>query len=358
MDQSLTHFAEVIQQAGHTGGALRIRGSGSKDWYGQELNGSVLDTRAWHGIVDYEPTELVVTVKTGTRLAELEQTLAEKGQMLAFEPPHFGPDATVGGMLACGLSGPRRVSVGAVRDFVLGTSIMDGRGQVLNFGGNVMKNVAGYDVSRLLCGSLGILGLILEVSLKVLPVPPSELTLEFELSEEDALRKLNTWGGQALPISASAWHAGCLYVRLSGAEEAVSAARAVLGGDTLDAIAAKRIWDELREQALAFFQVSEQDARPLWRVSVPSAAPVLDLGATPWIEWGGSLRWVRSDMPAEQLRALVHQHGGNASLFRGGASGVPRLDALSPAAMRVHRALKAGFDPHGVFNPGRMYKEL
>ncbi|MFY8063405.1 MAG: glycolate oxidase subunit GlcE, partial [Usitatibacteraceae bacterium] len=225
MDQGLQQFRDRIASASANGTALRIRGNGTKDWYGQELNGEVLDTTEFSGIVSYDPTELVITARAGTTLREIGKALAEKKQMLAFEPPRFDGLATIGGIVASGLSGPRRQAVGSVRDFVLGTVLMDGKGEVLNFGGQVMKNVAGYDVSRLLTGSLGTLGLMLEVSIKVLPRPFAQHSLQFSMSEEEALHQLNIWGGQPLPLSASCWVNGQLYVRLSGAQAAVDAAR-------------------------------------------------------------------------------------------------------------------------------------
>ena len=221
--QQIDSLRQQILSAADDKRALRIRGGGTKDWYGVELKGDILDMRALSGIIDYEPTELVITARSGTPLAEIEAALREQNQMLAFEPPHFGEGATLGGVVAAGLSGPRRAASGAVRDFVLGAVLMDGRGEVLSFGGQVMKNVAGYDVSRLLAGSMGSLGVMLQHSLKVLPRPVAEASLRFEMSEIAAIEQLNVWGGQPLPVSASCWHAGVLTVRLSGAGAAVDA---------------------------------------------------------------------------------------------------------------------------------------
>jgi glycolate oxidase FAD binding subunit len=328
---------------------LRIRGGGSKDFYGQDLAGEVLDTRSHAGIVDYEPTELVVTAKCGTPLAELEAALAERKQFLAFEAPAFG-DATIGGVVAAGLSGPRRAAVGAVRDFVLGVKVIDGEGRLLNFGGQVMKNVAGYDVSRLMAGSLGTLGLIVEVSLKVLPLPVAERTLRFDLPEGKALELMNDWAGKPLPLSASCWHDGTLSVRLSGASAAVDAATAALGGDVVADGDAARLWAELREQRHAFFA---PDA-PLWRLSLPSVAPAVALPGPTLIEWGGAQRWLRGD-DAAAMRAAATKLGGHATLFRGGDKTAGVFQPLEPVAARLHRELKRAFDPHGVFGPGRMY---
>ena len=348
MVQAINHFREQILAAAADQRTLRIRGGGSKDWYGQAIAGDILDTRAHSGIVDYEPTELVITARCGTPLAEIEAVLAERGQVLAFEPPHFGP-ATFGGAIASGLSGPRRAASGAVRDFVLGAVLMDGTGEVLTFGGQVMKNVAGYDVSRLLAGSMGTLGLMLQHSVKVLPTAPSDITLRFAMSEIDALRQLNEWGGQPLPLSASCWHDGVLTLRLSGAQAAVKAAAQQLGGERIDD---DGFWASLREQTHAFFAGDE----PLWRLSVPSAASSLVLGGAQLIEWGGAQRWLRADSAAApKLRAAVSAAGGHATLFRGGDKRVGVFQPLAPALARIHDRLKDAFDPAHVFNPERMY---
>ena len=353
MEKTLQQFKDRIAAAVRSGAPLRVRGGGSKDWYGQAPVGEVLDTRPYAGIVDYEPSELVVTVRCGTPLAELEQVLAQQNQMLAFEPPHFGA-ATVGGMFACALSGPRRHSAGAVRDFVLGAVLLDGKGEVLHFGGQVMKNVAGYDVSRLLAGSLGTLGLILDVSLKVLPVPVAETSLRFECSQAEALARLNAWGGQPLPISASAWQDGSLTLRLSGAAAAVKAARLQLGGEAL--AQASEFWVALREQEADFF-APDADAA-LWRLALPSIAPPLALAGRQLIEWGGGQRWLRSDADAAGIRAVAVQHGGHATLFRGGDKGAGVFQPLAPTLATIHRRLKSAFDPAGIFNPGRMYRDF
>jgi glycolate oxidase FAD binding subunit len=351
MEQVLQQFKDRI--AGATAEhPLRISGGGSKDWYGGALRGDVLDTRGWRGIVAYDPTELVITVRSGTPLAEVEAVLAEKNQMLAFEPPHFGAGATVGGMVAAGLSGPRRATVGAVRDFVLGAVLMNHRGEVLHFGGQVMKNVAGYDVSRVLAGSLGTLGLLLELSLKVLPRPFEETTLAFNLSQADAIRTLNEWGGQPLPISASAWLDGTLAVRLSGAAAALKGARSRLGGEEI--ADASGFWHSLREQQHPFF--TAQDA-PLWRLSLPSVAAPLELEGNQLIEWGGAQRWLHSSAPADSIRAAAARAGGHASRFRAGAAADGRdavFHPLAPAVAGIQRRLKQAFDPAGIFNPGRL----
>jgi glycolate oxidase FAD binding subunit len=353
MDDTIKAWAEQVRAAAASGGRLRPRGGGSKDFYGREPAGEVLDTRPYAGVVSYAPTELVITARAGTPLSELEATVAGAGQMLAFEPPHFGPGATLGGAVAAGLSGPRRAAAGALRDYVLGVTILDGRGEVLRFGGEVMKNVAGYDVARLVTGSLGTLGLILEVSLKVLPRPVAEATLAFELDAATALLRLNQWGGQPLPLSASAWQGGVLHVRLSGAAAAVEAARRRLGGEAVEEGAAVGLWPGLREHTAPFFR----HAAPLWRLSLPSTAPALPLGPQ-LVEWGGAQRWLVSDAPAEEIRRQAAAHGGHATLFRGGDRRGEVFTPLAPALLEIHRRLKRAFDPAGVFNPGRMYLEL
>jgi len=354
MREVIERYAERIRSAAAEKTPLRLRGGGSKDFYGQALEGEVLDTRAYAGIIAYEPTELVITARCGTPLAELEATLRAQGQHLAFEPPHFGPGATVGGMVAAGLSGPRRACAGALRDFVLGVRMLDGRGDDLRFGGQVMKNVAGYDVSRPLAGSLGTLGLILEVSLKVPPLPFAEATLKLEMPQDKAIAILNHWGGQPLPISACAWADGDLGVRLSGAASAVKAAREAIGGETIEPGQTERFWLGIREQTDTFFRSD----KPLWRLSVPSVTPPLALPGEQLIEWGGALRWLSSNADARTIRAAAAEAGGHATLFRATDKGAGVFTPLAPALATIHRNLKQAFDPAGIFNPGRMYADL
>jgi glycolate oxidase FAD binding subunit len=253
-------LGERIRAAGARGMPLRLRGAGTKDFYGESLEGEVLELRGHAGIVHYEPSELVITARCGTALSELERTLAEQGQFLPCEPPRFGADPTVGGVIATGLSGPRRMYSGAVRDFVLGVRLIDAQGESLRFGGEVMKNVAGFDLARALCGSLGILGVISEVSFKVLPLPRAEVTLCLELGPAQAVEAFNGWAGQPLPLSAAAWHEGIAWVRLSGAAAAVAAARTRIGGQLQDDEPARAFWGALRDLTLPFFARA-----PLWR---------------------------------------------------------------------------------------------
>jgi glycolate oxidase FAD binding subunit len=354
---AVTALREAICNAASTRAPLRIRAGGTKDFYGNVTTGALLDPRCYAGIVAYEPSELVITACAGTLLTDLEDMLAEHGQMLPFEPPHFGSTATLGGCIAAGLAGPRRTAYGpcygGVRDFVLGARMLDGRGEVLTFGGSVMKNVAGYDLARLLVGSLGILGVILEVSVKVLPQPAAQLTLSFELEQHESLDRLNAWAGQPLPLSASVWHEGVLSVRLSGSRAAVTDARSRLGGELLESSSADAFWAHIREQTHPFFAGAE----PLWRVCVPSTMPTLELRGRQLIEWGGALRWLRTAQAAGDVRATAQQGGGHATRFRG----EPCSEVFTPLAaplMTVHRRLKSHFDPAGIFNPGRLYREL
>jgi glycolate oxidase FAD binding subunit len=353
MDSALQELRARVIEANAAKTSLRLRGAGTKDFYGEHCDGTLLDMRGYCGVVDYEPSELVITARCGTSLSEVESLLARHQQFLAFEPPAFAADPTIGGVIACGLSGPRRPQAGAARDFVLGAVLLSAEGQLLHFGGKVIKNVAGFDVARLLCGSLGILGAITEVSLKVLPLPRAEQTLRFEMTAADALESFNRWAGQPLPISASAWWDGQAWLRLSGAPSALRAARSRLGGELLDAALAEEWWRELRDQTHAFFR----EAKALWRFSLPSTAAPLALAGTQLIEWGGALRWCASDLPAAELRALAVAASGSALQWRGGAPG-QRFHPLAPALLAIHRRLKAHFDPHRIFNPGRLIAEL
>ena len=368
-DPALQVLIDRIRSAAAAGAQLRVRGGGSKDFYGETPQGELLDTRVLEGISSYEPTELVVTARCGTLLSELEATLAEKGQCLPFEPPHYGSGeggslATVGGMVAAGLSGPSRAAVGSVRDHVLGLTLLNGQGEVLSFGGQVMKNVAGYDVSRLVPGSMGILGVVAEVSLKVLPFAAATKTLRFAMDQASALRRLNQWGGQPLPINASAWWDGVLLLRLRGAKAAVEAAAkgmAPQGAEPIDDDAARGFWDGLRDHRDEYFS----GARPavatgatLWRLSVPQTVPPLTLPGQTLIEWGGAQRWLVSDAPASQVRDAVGAVGGHATVFRSNDKAAGVFAPLQSPLDRIHRNLKRAFDPAGVFNPGRLYPNL
>ncbi len=339
-----------VHEAIAGGTPLRIQGGASKAFHGRRCAGEVLDLSGYRGVIAYQPAELVITARVGTPLAEIEALLADNGQMLPFEPPHFSARSTLGGMVAAGLSGPRRPWGGSARDAVLGVKLLNGRGEVLRLGGQVMKNVAGYDLSRLMVGALGTLGVLLEVSLKVLPRPAEEITLDFELDAEAAAARLVEWGRRPLPLSATLVHAGRLHVRLSGSTQGVRAARQALGGEQGD----DAIWRATREQTLAFFQ----DPRPLWRVSLPPAAPTMNLPGEQLSEWGGAQRWLASDLPADTLRRRVAALGGHATLFRNHDGAGEVFPPLAPALLALHRRVKQALDPHGLFNPGRLYEGL
>jgi len=380
MDSLLKTLTDRIAAAAADHTPLRIRGGGSKDFYGESLQGEVLDVAGYRGITSYEPSELVVTVRSGTPLAELEATLAEQGQCLAFEPPGFSlstdqaSPATCGGMVAAGLSGPARASVGSLRDFVLGVKLVNGRGELLTFGGQVIKNVAGYDVSRLMPGAMGTLGLMTEISLKVLPVAPAEATLVFALDQARALAQLNRWGGQPLPLNASCWvrddsaanQPERLFVRLRGAVAAVeSACRKMtqdVPGTRMDNAVAAPDWQACRDLQLPFFKRASDDLC-LWRLSLPQTAPALPLPWAQLVEWHGAQRWLCAPLSAQStLRQAAAAVGGSATIFvPPRAINTPargRFDALKPPLDLIHKRLKAEFDPAGIFNRGRLYPDF
>jgi len=360
-DPALQALIDRIADARERKAALRIVGGDTKAWYGEAPRGEVLDVKPLAGISSYEPTELVVVARAGTPLAELEAALAERGQCLPFEPPRFAPGGTVGGMVAAGLSGPARATVGAVRDFVLGATMLNGRGHLLGFGGQVMKNVAGYDVSRLLAGSLGVLGVICEVSLKVLPAPPASATLRFEADQAQALQTLNELAAKPLPLNASAWWDGMLVLRFSGAHAAVDAAVERLGGERVPDDLARTFWDGLRDHGDEFFvgaRRAVQAGGALWRIALPSTAPALNLSGEQLVEWGGAQRWLCTTTPAAHVRAAAHELGGHATLFDALDKSAGVFAPLPPALARIHRDLKRAFDPDGLFNPGRLIPDL
>ena len=348
---TLSELRERVKTAHQRRRPLRLHGSGTKDFYGEDQPTSpqpdLVDLRPYSGIVDYEPSELFITARCGTPLAEIEATLARHNQFLAFEPPAFRGAPTIGGVIASGLSGPRRMYSGAARDFVLGVTLLNGEGEILRFGGQVMKNVAGFDVSRLLCGSLGILGVITEVSLKVLPKPRVEQTVRFAMPAQQAVEAFNRWSGLPLPISGAGWWNGVARVRLSGSASAVRAARERMGGDLVNPSMADEWWNSLRHHTHSIFN---QDT--VWRLSVPDTTPPLDLSGEPLIDWGGALRWYAADAP--DVRDIAESAGGTALCWKGTPPASGRFHPLPPAVLALHRRLKERFDPHGIFNPGRM----
>ncbi len=351
-DRSLA-LIEAVKEAHAHRIPLAIHGGSTKQFYGRTIQAQPLNVSEHQGIVHYEPTELVLTARAGTALTELEQLLTDHRQMFSFEPPHFGNQATLGGMVAAGLSGPRRLRGGAVRDNILGVEIINGTGERLRFGGEVMKNVAGYDLSRLMAGALGTLGVLLQVSVKVLPLPTSEITLARTLDPAKAIETMNTWAAKPLPISATWYDGHDLYVRLSGNESGLRAAARLIGGDILDW--SELFWRNIKEHGDVFFM----DDTPLWRIAVPSATPPLPLpGNTTVLEWNGALRWLKSAAPADEIRMKVTTANGHATLFRGGDRLGEHFQPLPSALMKVHKNLKRALDPAGILNPGRMYADF
>ena len=353
MQAALQQLRARIADAHASSTPLRLRGAGTKDFYGEHCEGELLDLRPYCDVLDYEPSELVISARCGTPLSTINAQLRQHRQYLGFEPPAFDGDPTIGGVIAAGLSGPQRARVGAARDFVLGAVLLGVDGELLHFGGKVIKNVAGFDLSRLLCGSLGILGPIVEVSLKVLPLPQAQHTLCFEMNAGRALQAFNAWRGQPLPISACAWMDGCAWVRLSGAESALRLARERLGGERVASEAACLWWESIRDQSHPWFR----HATALWRLSLPANAPPVAVDGSPLIDWAGALRWYAQDLPAAHMRELARAAGGTALQWRGGVAG-ERFHPLSPTVLNLHRALKAQFDPRRIFNRGRLVAEL
>lgn len=337
-------IAEAVRSAAAARASLSISGAGTKRFLAGAPAGSALDITAHRGIVSYEPTELVITARAGTPLVEIEAALTERGQMLGFEPPHFSDGATLGGTIACGLSGPRRPYAGAARDFVLGAKIVNGRGEILRFGGQVMKNVAGFDVSRLMTGAFGTLGVLLDVSLKVIPKPAAEITLRLALPAARAIEQMNAWATLPLPVSGACHDGDSLYVRLSGTDAGVRAARARVGGELVGD--GESFWRDLREQRLPFFS---GDA-PLRRLSVPPATAPRDLPGRTLVDWGGAQRWVKTDINVDELNRRAATVGGYAMRWRGGSDSPAARRALPSPLAALHRNLRQAFDPQGVFN--------
>jgi glycolate oxidase FAD binding subunit len=360
-DPALARLMEQVAHARARQTPLDIRGGGTKRFYGESPVGEPLDVTGLSGITSYEPTELVVTARAGTRLCDLEDALQEQGQCLPFEPPRFAPGGTLGGMVAAGLSGPARACVGSIRDHLLGVSLLNGQGEILTFGGQVSKNVAGYDVSRLMAGSLGILGIICEVSLKVLPSKAATATLTFDWDERQALEQLCLWASRPLPISGTAWHEGRLYARLAGARAAVTEACHRLGGAPLSPERAQAWWMGVRDHTEGFFRLDDLElaqGESLWRLSVPGSSAPLKLQGRQFIEWSGAQRWWRTAASAGEVRAAAAAAGGHATLVRGADKSGGVFAPLSDVLMRIHRGLKQAFDPARIFNPGRLYAGL
>ncbi len=355
MDKDLSlELQSQVATAYEQGTPLRIIGGDSKSFYGAELVGEPLLLSGNTGIVSYEPSELVITVRCGTALQEVERVLVAEGQMLAFEPPHYGESATIGGTIACGFSGPRRPFAGSARDFVLGCKVLTGKGDIVSFGGQVMKNVAGYDVSRLMTGALGTLGVLLEVSLKVLPIPEHEITLSMPLSTNEALDVMCARAVKPLPLTAASYDGDAVNLRLAGTANAVKAAQKKIAGDVLQF--GEQYWREVREQEHYFFQQSF----PLWRLSVAPGTLQLPLQGQWFFDWGGAQRWLFSDMLPADIRASVAAEGGHATLFRNkeyysGITYAPVFHPLAKPVAKIHHNLKAAFDPKDILNRNRFY---
>ncbi|NNM61372.1 MAG: glycolate oxidase subunit GlcE [Steroidobacteraceae bacterium] len=352
---------EAVRAAGADRVTLDLRGGGTKGFYAGPPRGRPLELAELAGISAYEPSELVISARAGTPLALLEAALADRGQCLPFEPPRFAPAGTVGGMVAAGLAGPARAAQGSVRDHLLGATILDGRAEVLSFGGQVIKNVAGYDVARLFAGSWGILGVLLEVSLKVLAVPPARATCRLPCTHAQALQRLAQWAAKPWPLSASAWYEDQLYLRFAGAGAAVEAAVAECAGIMLEPALADRWWEEVRDHRLAFFRPDEAAiaaGEALWRVSLPANAGWRAPAGRQLFEWGGALHWWRGVAEPEELRGAARSAGGHATLVRAADKPDGAFDALGEASGVIHRRLKQSFDPFGIFNPGRLYPDL
>ena len=343
---------DIVRKALETKSPLRIVGGNTKAFYGRKSVGDVLDVSGHRGIVNYEPTELVITARGATPLAEIEAALAENNQMLGFEPPCFGNQSTLGGTMACGFSGPRRPFAGAIRDFVLGSKLLNGKAEILKFGGEVMKNVAGYDISRLMAGALGTLGVLLEISIKILPKPAIELTLAYEMNFEEAVDAMTTWCCQSSPLSALCFDGHRVFARISGSEHMVALAQAKMGGEIVSSNS--DFWKSVRDQHHPFFEGTKN----LWRFSLAPASPEPDVPGEWFLDWGGAQRWLKTDEEPERVFRIAAKTGGHGILYRSPDPATDRFQPLPDKLMQLHKNLKHAFDPAGILNPGRMYADL
>ena len=345
-------LCEVVRQASEASRPLQIQGNGSKSFYGPPGTGDKLSTSELSAIVAYEPSELFITARAGTLLSEVEATLDDANQILPFEPPHYGKQATIGGTVACGLSGPRRPYSFAMRDCILGTQLINGKGEHLTFGGQVVKNVAGYDVSRFMCGAMGTLGVITEVSLKTIPKPESEITLVYEHMFEQASDFMQRLLQTNLPVTASYYENNCLYLRFAGNENVIEKIKERLGGEQLDK--SKQLWHSVKEQQRDFFESDKN----LWRCMVPVNCGALSISGESVCEWNGGLRWYTSDDDIRSVMKITKSAGGYATLFRANSPLTHRFAEPAAALKKLHLKLKQAFDPDNILNPGRMYPWL
>ncbi len=354
-DNDITeHLHQQVKAAIASRESVYIHGGNSKSFYGNKVDAKLLDISQHTGVVNYEPTELCITVRAGTRLSDIETLLAENQQILPFEPPMYTDDATIGGAIATGISGPRRAYTGSVRDAILGVQIINGDGDIVDFGGQVMKNVAGYDLSRLMVRSQGTLGVILNVSLRLLPKPTHDISLSFETSATEAIEYFQSLRTQQLPISATAWHDNQAYIRLSASEATIENSQKKLGLSPLET--SESLWQDFRDHKHTFFNRFD---RPLWRLSLsPAAENASNLDEQQLIEWGGAQRWLSSNAPANIIQSLMSKQGGHATLFRSNVADTQIFPVLDPVLLTLHQRLKSKMDPHGIFNPNRIYQGL
>lgn len=345
---------EQVREAVEKGQPINVQGGGTKSFMGRSTDpgAQLIDVSGHSGIVNYQPVELVITVRAGTRLSEIEAALAENNQMLAFEPPHFGEGSTIGGTLAANQSGPGRPWWGSVRDHLLGVRLISSKAEHLRFGGQVMKNVAGYDMSRLQAGAMGGFGLITEMSFKVLPRPASQITLAYDCDQADAISLMNQRAIESKPLSAATWLDGRLYLRLSGAQSAVEATRKAWGGEIVET--GENFWRSLQDQKLSLFESED----PLWRFSINPTAKAFDLDLPAIIDWGGAQRWYSGQQSFDEMVSIAESAGGQVSLYRGGDRNTEVNHPVAAPLQNLQQRVKASIDPVGLFNPGRVYSWL
>ncbi len=338
-----------IREANTTQQALQILSGESKQFYGNKITAKSLDVSSNKGIVDYEPSELFITARNGTSLKEIEAELDANNQILPFEPPHFNTQATLGGTISCGLSGPRRAYASSMRDCVLGVNIVNGKGEYLEFGGQVMKNVAGYDASRLMCGAFGTLGVLTQISLRVSPKPHSEITIAIEINQREALENMNAWTQTQLPISATYFNNKVLYIRIAGLESTTKKAHQEIGGEII--ANSEKFWNDLKNHQTDFFQTE----KPLWRIIIPNTTPDLPINGESCLEWNGGLRWIKSNENTQHIINLCKKMKAQATLFKTNSKPKDCLASINPNIQKLHLNLKTAFDPNRILNPGRMY---